>query len=232
MLKNSLYKYMDLKERFSLVKRSRTLKFILNEFDLKNKKVLDLGCSSGEYLVNFGAESLGVTINDEEVLFGKKNSLNIVRGNVEFLEEIGIKKGDFEVVWANNLIEHLLSPHSFLVKLKDLVDDRNLLILGVPVIPSLLILLNFSKFRGSLADSHINFFTSKTLKLTVERAGWKIKEIRSFWFKNKIMDSIISFLSPHIFIIAEKDKNFKYSEKKNKEWKSDLYYNNLLDRNK
>jgi len=223
---------MDLKERFGLIKKSRTLRTIVDKFDLKNKKVLDLGCSGGEYLVNFGHGSLGITTNDEEVAFGKANSLNIMKGNVEFLEEVNIKKGDFEIIWANNLIEHLLSPHLFLVNLKDFLKEGDLLILGVPVIPFPSILTKLNKFRGSLADSHLNFFTKRTLKLTAERAGWKVKDIRSFWFKNKRMDSALSFLSPHLYLIAERDTDFKYSEKKVREWKSDPHYINILNKNK
>ena len=112
---------MLLKERFNSVKKSRVFRMILDKFDLKNKKVLDLGCSSGEYPVNFGTGSLGITTDDEEVFFGKINSLNIVKGSAEFLDESNIKREGFEVIWANNLLEHLLSPHLFLVNLKDLI---------------------------------------------------------------------------------------------------------------
>ncbi len=89
-------------------------------------------------------------------------------------------------------------------------------------------LLRFKKFRGSLAVNHINFFTKDSLVLSVERAGWKVKDVRSFVFKSALLDKITSFISPHLYIIAENNKDFKYHNKKLKEWENDLYYQHLL----
>lgn len=219
-----------LQERFDRVGGSRVFKNILDKFNLGNKKVLDIGCSHGEYLVCFGKGSVGITTNNDEVEFGKENSINIIKGNAELLNELDLKDNNFETIWANNLFEHLLSPHMFLTNLKDISTEETILILGVPVIPKIVSLLKINKFKGTLADSHISFFTKDTLKLTVERAGWNVFEARGFVFKNRILDNLVACLSPHIFIVAKKDKNFKYSDKKIKEWKSDGYYNDLLNK--
>ena len=216
------------KERFEQVKKSEKLKRISDIFDLRKKKVLDIGCGMGEYLVYFGKDSVGITTTESEIQYGKENGLNIVRGNAEFLEESNIKDKGFQVIWANNLFEHVLSPHSFLMKIREYADEKTILILGVPVVPFPILLTKFSRFRGALATNHISFFTKNTLRLSVEFAGWRVKEVRSFWFKNKLVDRLFSFLAPHIFVVAEKVTDFQYPPKKHNEWVDDKHYEYLL----
>ncbi len=211
------------------MKKSKTFNKISNNFDLKNKKVLDIGCGEGDFLINFGGGSLGITTTQDEVDFGKENNRNIILGNAELIDQLSIDN-NFEVIWANNLFEHILSPHSFLIKLKKISKTNTILILGVPVIPKLNFLLNINKFRGSLASNHISFFDKKSLELTVERAGWKIKEVRSFVFGISFLDKIFTLIfSPHIYIIAENISDFRYPEKKIKEWEGENYYRELIN---
>lgn len=125
---------MTIKERFKLPEKSKIFIRILKNFNLKNKKVLDIGCGYGEHLVQFGKDSIGVTVTLSEGNYGKKKGLNIRYGNVESMDFSEFDK-DFDIIWANNFFEHILSPHSFLIKLKEISDKDALLILGVPTIP-------------------------------------------------------------------------------------------------
>ena len=216
-----------IKNRFELVKKSKTFKRIIRKFDLKNKKVLDLGCGYGEYMIHFGKGSMGITTSRNEVEYGEKNNLNIIYGNVELLDELKINES-FDVFWANNFFEYILSSHSFLLKLKTISKKDSILILGVPVLPKFLSLLKIAKFRGALASNHINFFTKKSLILTVQRAGWHVKEVRSFLFGNFVIDKIFNIISPHLYVIAKNINDFKYPTKKILEWENDPYYKDLL----
>lgn len=215
-------------KRFDPVGHSKTFNNILCFFDLKNKKVLDLGCGFGEHLVHFGPGSIGVTTNPEEVEYGKARNIKITKGNIELVDELGIGE-KFDVVWANNVFEHILSPHAFLIRLKKLVTDDSILILGVPVVPSVPALMKLTRFRGALSVAHTNFFTKETLKLTALWAGWKVKETRSFYFANRLLDKAINPISPHLYMVLKNDKNFSYHDKKLKEWKADPYYEKLIN---
>ncbi len=215
-------------KRFEPVRNSTTFNRILDTLELRTKKVLDMGCGYGEYLIHFGQGSVGVTTTSAEVEYGKQRNIKIIQGNVELIDEINIG-GDFEGIWANNLFEHLLSPHAFLIKLKPIALNNALLVLGVPVVPRIIMLMKINKFRGALAVAHINFFTRETLKLTVERAGWKVQEVRPFVFSNRILDRAFSFFAPHVYVVARNDTQFRYQEKKLKEWQDDSHYKKLLD---
>lgn len=214
-------------KRFEPVHQSRTFNRILNSLNLGDKKMLDLGCGYGEYLVRFGKNSLGITSTIEEVEYGKARNIRIIRGNVELIDSLGLQER-FEGIWANNLFEHLLSPHAFLMKLKTVAEDTTVLVLGVPVVPRIASLMKLKKFRGALASAHTNFFTRETLQLTVLRAGWNVKDIRPFTFKNVLLDRLFSFFAPHLYIVAYNDTKFIYPEKKLKEWKDESLYQDLL----
>lgn len=219
---------MDIQKRFEVVSRSKTFNRIVKEFDLGNKKVLDIGCGYGEHLAHFGVGSAGITITKTELDYTQKRGLNVFYGDAEAIERLYLDS-DFDAIWANNFFEHILSPHTFLMKLKKFSQNNTLLILGVPVIPAPICLTKLEKFRGALAVSHINFFTKDTLKLNVERAGWRVKDLRSFVFSNRFFDNPFSFIAPHLYVIAEDNADFKYHDKKITEWGGEERYKILLE---
>ncbi len=218
---------MNINDRFKKVSVSKTFGNILDTFNLPERKVLDLGCGYGEYLKLFGKGSVGITTTNEEVDFGQENNLNIKFGNVEKVESL-VLDTSFDVIWANNLFEHLLSPHAFLMKLKTISHKDTRIILGVPVVPKIVSLINTKYFRGVLASNHINFFTHTTLKLSAERAGWEVEEVRPFFYKNYFLDLILRPFSPHIYVVAKNNTTFAYAPKKLKEWITDDMYEPLL----
>lgn len=223
---------MTIDDRYLGVGKSKVFLRMLKIFNLGNLRVLDIGCGHGEYLVNFGPRSLGVNSSLSEVEYGYKKKLLMVAGNAEKLKDSISLDEKFDCIWANNLFEHLLSPHSFLISLRGFATEESLLILGVPVIPEIAFLKYFKKFRGFLASNHINFFNTKTLVLTVERAGWIVVEKRPFFSKFKILDWFGSYFSPHMFIVCRKDLNFSYPIKKIMEWEDQEYYQDIIKTSK
>lgn len=205
----------DTDVHFNKVAKSKTFRNIVNTFELNKKSVLDIGCGNGAFLAHFGPGSVGVTIISEEVDYAREKSLDVRLGNIESNDFQIAEK--FDVVFSNNLFEHLLSPHMFMIKIKNYLKEDGLLILGVPCIPKIVWLMRFNKFRGSLAGAHINFFTKDTLVKSVEKGGWKVLGVRGFHFYNKFIDRLINLIYPHFYVSAKIDKDFKYTEKRMKE---------------
>ncbi len=217
-----------IQKRFKDVIASRTFRNIAETLGLKEKRVLDLGCGYGEYMQRFGKDSVGITTTPAEVAYGESHHIDLRAGNVELLHQTIASTENFDAFWANNLFEHLLSPHAFLVHLKQFAKDDTLLILGVPMVPKIEPLMKIKKFRGSLASPHINFFTKKTFQLTIERAGWDVIDNRSFFLPVPALDRIISPLMPHLYIVAKNNPHYTYPPKKVKEWEDDGHYADLL----
>jgi hypothetical protein len=88
-------------------------------------------------------------------------------------------------------------------------------------------LMHFRRMRGALAGNHINFFTRETLTLTAGRAGWAVECIRPFLAPSPV-DRILAAYSPHLYLVAHKNRDFVYPEKKLKEWRDDPRYAHLI----
>lgn len=203
---------------------SKTFRNICESYDLQNKRVLDIGCGFGSHMQRFGENSVGITTNTDEVEVGKVINRDIRLGNVETLQRTLPSNEKFDVIWCNNIFEHLLSPHSFLVNLKPYADESTLIILGTPMVPTPASLMRLKKFRGALASPHINFFTKETYNLTVKYAGWSPLKISPFKFKLELLNSITSKSWPHLYLVAKNNTNYTYPPKKMKEWEdADLY---------
>ena len=204
-----------IEKRFANVAASTTFHNIIRAHDLDKKSVLDIGCSYGEHLAHFGAGSAGVSIAPEEARYSKERGLDIREGNIED-PKFTIER-TFDVVFANNIFEHLLAPHTFLISVKRFLKPSGVLILGVPCIPKIVWLLHITKFRGSLAVGHINFFTKDTLVQSVLHAGWDILFVRGHHFVSEFVDSLFNPVYPHFYITASVDHDFTYAEKRKKE---------------
>ncbi|GIW68453.1 MAG: hypothetical protein KatS3mg099_401 [Candidatus Parcubacteria bacterium] len=219
----------EIRQREATVLRSRTFARIVQRYHLAEKRVLDIGCGFGEYMQRFGTGSVGITTTPEEVAYGALVGRDIRLGNAEKLEEVLSPSERFDAFWANNIFEHLLSPHAFLVSLKRWAHPNALLILGTPMIPSPKFLLRLKRFRGALASPHINFFTRHTYRLTVERAGWRVEYLSPFFLASDIASRLVAFAAPHLFVVARNDPTYRYPPKKIKEWEASPLYQPLLE---
>jgi len=97
-----------IEERFKNTSKSKTFQNLIGIFGLDKKRVLDLGCSYGEFVACFGKGSTGLTISREEAVYGKSRGLDIRYGNVESADFILPEK--YDAIFANKLIDHLLDP--------------------------------------------------------------------------------------------------------------------------
>lgn len=206
-----------IEKRFADVARSKTFSNLIKRYSLSERKVFDIGCTHGEFLKHFGHGSVGLTISSEEEKVAKERNLNVLLSNIEQDELPEDFNNKFDVIFANNIFEHMQSPHNFLLKIKKYLKPNGLLILGVPCIPYITGLVHLRKFRGALASPHINFFTRSTLIKSVEYAGWRIDEVRGFHFLTPFVDYLLNPIYPHFYVVAKVDANFQYPAKRLKE---------------
>jgi SAM-dependent methyltransferase len=191
-----------------------------NYLELKNSSVLDVGCGTGVHLKKFGYGSLGID-GKEHIPLSEKYKFVLWNFNDDILDlitEYGY--GKFKYIWCNNVLEQVMSPHLFLNMLFRSLCDEGLLFLGVPiinVINSIPFLKERTKlFNGFLSQDHVNFFTYKSLVLTIQYSGFEVVG-RYSPFLSFCRKGFIFKVEPFVMLVLRRVKNFQYGPKAFKE---------------
>jgi 2-polyprenyl-3-methyl-5-hydroxy-6-metoxy-1,4-benzoquinol methylase len=162
---------------------------LVNRFRGKNTPgtFLDVGCGEGFALLWFSAVGWSVEGIDYSVA-GLENMNPDLISHVESgdLFEIlnrRISKGKcYDLVWLNNVLEHVLDPVNLLTSLRDLIAPDGILVVTVPNDGSTYqeFLLNNGnishRFWIAIPD-HLAYFNYESLLRTAEATGWKCNEI-------------------------------------------------------
>lgn len=145
----------------------------------KDGKLLDIGCSYGNYLIkmkNFGWNVYGTEINEKAVKFaneelGLQNVQNI------FFEDNSFEKKYFDVVNMNMVLEHVYDPSLTIKKVHNILKDEGELIFSVPDISGYEAKLH-KEFAYTLqVPEHLHHFTPKMITKLLEDNGFEVIRI-------------------------------------------------------
>lgn len=191
----------------------RRVAFALRRFALDRKRVLDVGCGDGLHLVHFGPGSMGLELQADSIHLARSRDLDVRSWDFTagFPEDL---VAGFDAVWCSNLIEHVLSAHSFLLQVRMVLRPQGLVLAVVPMTRR----LAFGPWKGFLAADHVGFYTPTTIRLTAERAGYEVVFLGSASFPG-IPDVIAAGLrcvAPNVLMVARAIEGFDYPEKAHK----------------
>jgi len=175
------------------------LRFDINKVDLsidsahtkliklvgENKKVLEVGCSTG-YVSKVLTEQNNCTITGIEVASEAANKAakfcsRIITGDVELMDyskELAAEQ--FDVITFGDVLEHLKNPGNVLTSLKPFLKNNGYLIASIPNIGHISIVLELleGKFdyrsSGVLDDTHLRFFTKDGIQRLFNESGLDI----------------------------------------------------------
>lgn len=150
-----------------------------------NKDVLEVGCAMGfqtrALKEQQSCKVVGIELNAHQASHAKPFCEDVIIGNIETLDlgmALGTKK--FDVITFADVLEHLRDPVEALSKTKPLLNDSGYIVASIPnIVHSSVIFemargsFNYRTF-GLLDDTHIRFFTKKTIYETFEKAGFLI----------------------------------------------------------
>jgi len=152
--------------------------------DRPPQRILDLGCSSGrlaEQLRKLGHHVVGV---DGVEIDGVRDRVDrFVLGDLED----GIPaatSGDFDVVVLADVIEHLSRPSALLRQLATVLVPEGEILLSTPNFahwyPRVRVATGLFGYdrRGILDETHLRFFTRRSLLRTVRSAGLEVRDVR------------------------------------------------------
>ncbi|MEM4246842.1 MAG: class I SAM-dependent methyltransferase [Candidatus Woesearchaeota archaeon] len=132
-------------------------------------RILDVGCAVGTFLKlarKAGWDCYGIDLNAHSIAVCKKAGLNVKRG---FLNRKSYPKGFFDAIHMSDVIEHMENPLASLKLCASFLKPNGVILITTP---------NFGsrwarKFQIKPTD-HLYYFTKRTLRMLVERAGLKV----------------------------------------------------------
>jgi SAM-dependent methyltransferase len=188
----------DGKERHLLEEREQWLsgvKEITDYLDsLSAKKILDVGCGLG-WLLSYLDDNWnkhGIEISKFASNHAKQYG-NVFNGVLESFPD----NGKFDVIVMNHVIEHLEDPIWALNKIRDMLNNGGIFIIGCPDFDSAAARRYGDRFRLLNDPTHISLFSSDSMHRCLRDNGFKIKKVEypyfdTPWFNkddlNKILD--------------------------------------------
>lgn len=173
-------------------RRKKILDLLENK---KNKKVLDIGCSTGYLgaeIRNLGNYVEGVEISETASEKAREKLDKVYNFDVEkeWPEEIKNKK--FSIVILAEVLEHVFDPPEILKKISDILESDGEIIVTTPNFMTWANRIKFllGKFQytdqGALDFGHIRFFTYKYLKVVLRESGFRLAEENHIIFPGKL----------------------------------------------
>lgn len=199
------------------ISHARMLKVIELAGDLKDKKVLDIGCGNGrlgQELKKCGAIVHGCDISESALEKAKKVLDKAVYLDVESIDWAEIDN-DYDLIIVSELIEHLFRPSVFLDKIKKYLTSDGELIITTPnfLMWTLRLRMFFGQFEyhktGFWDEGHVHFYTYNSLKKELSANGFYVTKENHIYHPK--VPCLIARLRPQLFayqmIVKVKRKN-------------------------
>lgn len=148
------------------------------------KRFLDVGCGEGFVLQFFSEQGYHVEGLDYSSAGLKQHNPDLVNkvrvGNISNLLSDKVKeKRNYDVIWLQNVLEHLPDPISLMNQLKELLAKNGVLVITVPNDFSPLQLraqeLGLVKTQyWVITPDHLSYFNTKTIDNFLNNIGWKV----------------------------------------------------------
>lgn len=151
---------------------------------VRDKKVLELGVGDASLtrrLQAAGARVDGVETDPVYIELAKPFCNRIISGDLNRIETLDLE-GDYDIIVAADILEHLVDPEYVLSKLKTYLKKDGLLVVSLPNVANIYVRLSllFGRFnyhsKGLLDKTHLHFYTISTAASMLQKTGWKIME--------------------------------------------------------
>jgi 2-polyprenyl-3-methyl-5-hydroxy-6-metoxy-1,4-benzoquinol methylase len=139
------------------------------------RRLLDVGTSYGFFLVaarERGWSAVGVEIAPEPAEYARRiYGLDVRTGT---LETVPLEPAGFDVVTIRHVLEHVPDPLGMLRRAVALVRPGGLILVAVPNLASLAFRLNGRYWWWIDPPTHLYYFTPRTLRAMLQRAGLEV----------------------------------------------------------
>lgn len=162
---------------------------IFNLIPKTTKRLLDVGCAEGvlayEAKKKYNLEAaVGIEFIERAAEIAGTKLDRVLSGDIEQMK-FDFPKRYFDCIICADILEHLKNPWKELIRLKEILDDKGVMIISMPnlrhIIPILKIIFNRFEYTDSeiLDRTHLRFFTLHTMKKMFDDCGLRIENISS-----------------------------------------------------
>ncbi len=147
-----------------------------------NQRVVDFGCASGylaQLLNKKGCIVTGVDINPDAVKVAEQYCKEVIVADLDFVSVTEIlPSNEFDVAVFGDVLEHLRNPWKVLEETKQILKKDGYIVASIPNIAHGAIRLSLLEGRfeyvdiGILDNTHLRFFTRKTVQDLLESCGY------------------------------------------------------------
>ena len=159
--------------------------YLLN-FVPAGSKVLDVGCNGGQFgkklIADKGCSVFGVDISSNAIMEAKKH-LDAARVMDIEQESLPFKDEKFDIIVFGDVLEHLVNPEKVLIDFKKNLSPNGKVLVSLPNVANISVrfrlLVGKWEYRpsGILDETHLRFYTLKSMKRLFAKCGFKIEEI-------------------------------------------------------
>ncbi|MCL5991148.1 MAG: class I SAM-dependent methyltransferase [Bacteroidetes bacterium] len=152
------------------------------------RRVLEVGCGAGKFgyslKLRSKSEVWGIEINEEQAEKSKGLLDKVICGGIESrMKELD--DGYFDCIVFNDVLEHIAYPNEMLIELKAKLIEKGFIVASIPNVRHItnlkeLLIGRDWRYRneGILDNTHLRFFTKKSIIRMFDECGYEIVKIK------------------------------------------------------
>ena len=168
-------------------------------------RILDIGCCDGAFcllLKQPGREMWGVEMNEKTAQKAMLVFDKVLVGDLNAVFD-QLPENYFDCVVFNDVLEHIYSPWNTLEMIKKILKDDGIVVSSIPnfrYLTNMIEVVLHGEFRyrtegGILDDTHIRFFTTKSIRELYEGLYYKILKHEGINSRNDWKMKLVRLLS-------------------------------------
>jgi 2-polyprenyl-3-methyl-5-hydroxy-6-metoxy-1,4-benzoquinol methylase len=224
------YSYTSSNSKISKLHWNEYASFLNKKIGLLNARILEVGSNDGyllEQLKKYTTNILGVDASPTMTSYANSKNIATINGvfgeSVELSENIKDYYKEFDLIIANNVLNHSNNPVNFLKSVASHLSSEGIFVFEVPYWLSTIKSFRFDQ----IYLEHITYFTVESISNLVEHAGLHIKDVVLVDYHG---GSLRVLVCKNQIYSASKDR-FMNSEKKYALKNEDTYLNYMQNIN-
>ena len=144
----------------------------MNRFNLKGKKILEVGCGKGEFLriwKDYDVRAVGIEYDQELVTRARNEGMEVYKAYADDADT-KLPEAPYDAFVQFNFLEHQPYPNDMLQCIyNNLTEDG----VGLVTVPSLEYILKYDGYYELIKD-HIAYYSEETLKFLFQKNGFEV----------------------------------------------------------